>query len=142
MKIPLALLTAILIPACVFAADPKPGITSEPFGKMGDGTPVTIHTLRNASGMEARIMDYGGIIVSLSVPDRNGQFADIVLGYDKLDGYLAGSPFYGAIIGRYASRIGKGGFDLEGTHYQLNAYGGTTLHGGPGGFDKGSGPRR
>lgn len=136
MKNSLSLLAAFLMPVFAFAATPKAGITSEPFGKISDGTPVTIYTLRNASGMEARIMDYGGIIVSLTAPDRDGKMADIVLGYDTLESYLAGSPFYGAIIGRYASRIGKGGFDLEGTHYQLNGYGGTTLHGGPGGFDK------
>ena len=136
MKTTLALLTGMLIAASIpaFAADA--GISSAPFGKTPDGTPVTIYTLRNTSGMQARIMTYGGIVVSLTAPDRDGKMADVVLGYDSLDKYTAGSPFYGALIGRYANRIARGQFDLEGTHYKLNPYGYTTLHGGARGFDK------
>ena len=118
------------------AADPARGVASAPFGKSSDGQPVTIYTLRNSGGMEARVMDYGGIVVSLTAPDRDGKFADVVLGYDALDSYLAGSPFYGAIVGRYAGRIGGGKFSLEGTQYILNPKGYTTLHGGWKGFDK------
>ena len=129
MKTSLTLLAGVLVSLSASAAPPA-GITAEPFGKTADGTPVTIYTLRNASGMEARIMNYGGIVVSLKVPDRNGTMADVVLGYDKLDDYIARNPFYGAIIGRYAGRIGNGQFDLEGTHYQLNPDGKTVLHGG------------
>ena len=108
------------------------------FGKMPDGTAVDIYTLRNASGVEARITNYGGIVVSLKVPDRNGKFDDVVLGYDTLDGYLKNnSPYMGALIGRYANRIAKGTFKLNGTAYHLAVNNGANhLHGGIKGFDK------
>ena len=112
-------------------------ISQAPFGKTADGTPVEIYTLRNSKGMEARIMTYGGIVVSLKVPDKNGNFGDVVLGYDKLDGYLANNPFFGALVGRYGNRIAKGKFTLAGHEYTLalnNAP--NNLHGGPIGFDK------
>ena len=83
------------------------------FGTMPDGTPVTIYTLRNASGMEARILNYGGIVQSLWVPDKNGSFGDVVLGYDNLDGYLTNSPYFGALIGRYGNRIARGTIHVE-----------------------------
>jgi aldose 1-epimerase len=87
--------------------------------------------------MEARIITYGGIVVSLNVPDKNGKFGDVVLGYDNLDGYLANNPFFGALVGRYGNRIAKGKFTLDGKEYTLaqnNAP--NNLHGGPIGFDK------
>jgi aldose 1-epimerase len=107
------------------------------FGVTQDGTPVTIYTLRNKNGMEARIMTYGGIIQSLKVPDKNGKFGDVVLGYDTLDGYLTNSPYFGALIGRYGNRIAQGHFTLDGVTYTLatNNYP-NTLHGGVKGFDK------
>jgi aldose 1-epimerase len=89
--------------------------------------------------MEARIMTYGGIVQSLKVPDKNGKFDDVVLGYDKLDGYLAnkGNPYFGALIGRYGNRIGGAKFTLEGQTYTLATNNGpNTLHGGIKGFDK------
>jgi len=113
------------------------GVTKESFGKLPDGTPVDLYTLRNASGLEARIMTYGGIIVSLKTPDRSGKLADIVLGFDSLSGYLKDSPYFGAIIGRYENRIARGRFTLDGKTYQLpinNAP--NSLHGGTRGFDK------
>jgi aldose 1-epimerase len=112
-------------------------ISQAPFGKTADGTPVEIYTLRNNNGMEARIMTYGGIVVSLKVPDKNGNFGDVVLGYDKLDDYVKNNPFFGALVGRYGNRIAKGKFALDGKEYTLalnNAP--NNLHGGPIGFDK------
>ena len=109
----------------------------EPFGKMPDGTPVEVYTLSNAHGMEVRITTYGGAVVSLTAPDRNGKFADVVLGMDNLDGYRRQPNFFGALIGRYGNRIGHGKFSLEGKTYELPRNdNGNTLHGGPQGFDK------
>jgi len=112
-------------------------ITKTAFGRTPDGTPVDLYTLRNAKGMEATIMTYGGIVTSLKVPDRNGRFDDVVLGYDNLDAYLKSSPYFGALIGRYGNRIAKGKFSLDGVQYTLavnNAP--NALHGGLKGFDK------
>jgi len=117
----------------------SPSIHKEPFGKTEDGQAVDIYTLTNAAGAEARIMTYGGIVVSLKVPDRNGKLGDIVLGYDSLDGYLknVGNPYFGALIGRYGNRIGKGKFTLNGHEYTLAQNNGENhLHGGNRGFDK------
>ena len=112
-------------------------ISGAPFGKTPGGTPVEIYTLRNRGGMEARVTTYGGIIVSLKTPDRNGRFDDIVLGCDKLEGYLKNTAYLGAIIGRYGNRIAKGKFTLDGKTHKLAANSGTNhLHGGVKGFDK------
>jgi aldose 1-epimerase len=110
---------------------------SMPFGVAPDGTPVKFYTLRNQNGMEARILNYGGIIQSLIVPDKNGKPGDVVLGYDTLDGYLTNSPYFGAMIGRYGNRIAKGRFTLDGVSHQLatNNFP-NSLHGGVRGFDK------
>src|SRR5436309_8147639 len=115
----------------------KVGVKKESFGK-ADGRDVFIYTLSNARGAEARITNYGGIVVSLKVPDRNGKFDDIVLGYDNLDGYLKnGGVYIGALIGRYGNRIAKGRFTLDGVEYQLATNNGENhLHGGVRGFDK------
>jgi aldose 1-epimerase len=104
---------------------------------MRDGTRIDIFTLRNLNGVEARICTYGGIIVSLKAPDRAGHLADVVLGYDNLDGYLTNSPFFGALIGRYGNRIARGKFTVDGVTYKLatNDYP-NSLHGGVKGFDK------
>ena len=109
-----------------------------PFGRMPDGTPVEIYTLRNGQGMEARIMTYGGIVQSLKVPDRIGKFDDVVLGYGNLEGYLTNnSPYFGVLIGRYGNRIGDARFTLDGKTYTLTANNGpNSLHGGLRGFDK------
>jgi aldose 1-epimerase len=112
-------------------------ITKKAFGKTGDGKPVDLYTLTNRHGMEIRVMSYGGIILSLRVPDRKGQFDDVVLGYDSLDGYLKATPYFGAIIGRYGNRIANGKFTLDGKAYTLAQNNGTnSLHGGLKGFDK------
>jgi aldose 1-epimerase len=108
-----------------------------PFGKTADGTPVEIYALRNSSGMEARIMTYGGTVVSLKVPDKKNKLCDVVLGYDHLDGYLTNSPYFGAIIGRYANRIANGKFTLDGQTNTLATNNPPNhLHGGVKGFDK------
>jgi len=107
------------------------------FGVTASGDAVEIYTLTNANGLEARIMTYGATLVSLRVPDRQGKLADVVLGYDALDGYLKNSPYFGAIVGRYGNRIGKGQFSLNGKEYSLPKNNGeNTLHGGIKGFDK------
>lgn len=124
------------------AAAPAKGETimpvkHEPFGRLPDGTAIDIYTLTNAHGLEARIMTYGAILVSLRLPDRNGRFADAVLGFDDLAGYLGAHPYFGAIIGRYANRIAKGRFILNGVTYALaQNNNGNSLHGGSRGFDK------
>ncbi len=112
-------------------------IIRTPFGSTADGTVVEIFTLRNRNGMEARIMTYGGILVSLTAPDRDGKFADIVLGYDNLEQYLKYNPCFGALVGRYANRIGSAKFSLEGKTFALPKNNGENcLHGGFKGFDK------
>ncbi|MFZ3200388.1 MAG: aldose epimerase family protein [Candidatus Acidiferrales bacterium] len=111
-------------------------MTKAPFGKMPDGVAVDIYTLQNGI-VEAQITTYGGIVVSLKVPDRKGERDDVVLGYGSLDKYLADSNFFGAIIGRYANRIAHGQFQLDGKTYSLPKNNGeNTLHGGTRGFDK------
>jgi aldose 1-epimerase len=112
-------------------------ISSVPFGATPSGEEVQLYTLRNRTGMEARIMTYGGIVTTLTAPDREGHFADVVLGYDSLQGYLKDSPYFGALIGRYGNRIAKGQFILNGKTYQLATNDGpNSLHGGNVGFDK------
>jgi aldose 1-epimerase len=106
------------------------------FGRAGD-QPVELYTLTNVHGIEARIMTYGATLVSLKTPDRNAQFKNIVLGFDSLDPYLAGVPYFGATIGRYANRIAGAHFSLDGMVYALAPNDGqNTLHGGRVGFDK------
>lgn len=112
-------------------------VTRQPFGTTKDGKSVELFTLRNKNGTEARITNYGGIVVSLLVPDRNGKMGDVVLGYDKLDEYIADNPYFGALIGRVGNRIGNAKFTLDGVEYKLPANDGiNTLHGGVKGFDK------
>jgi len=112
-------------------------ITKESFGKTGDGENVDLYTLTNNLGMQAKIMNYGGIVVSLKVPDRNGKMDDVVLGFNDLDSYLKGHPYFGAIVGRYGNRIAKGRFTLNGFEYKLAVNNGENhLHGGIKGFDK------
>lgn len=112
-------------------------VTSSAFGRLPDGTAVDVFTLRNAHGIEVRIITYGAIVVSIKTPDSRGRFADIVTGFDTLDGYLARSRFFGAVVGRYANRIANARFSLDGTTYGLAANNGRNhLHGGIRGFDK------
>jgi aldose 1-epimerase len=112
-------------------------ITKESFGTAPAGQAVDIYTLHNSKGMEARICNYGGIVVSLKVPDKSGKLDDVVLGYDHLDDYVKNSPYFGCLVGRYGNRIAKGKFTLNGVTYMLatNNYP-NALHGGLKGFDK------
>lgn len=117
--------------------DSTGSITSTHFGSASDGRAVEIYTLRNGHGMEARIATYGGIVVSLTAPDRDGQYGDVVLGFDRLEDYLKFSPYFGAIVGRYANRISGAKFTLAGRTYTLAQNSGPhSLHGGIKGFDK------
>ena len=115
----------------------KGRITRQPFGQTKDGIAVELYTLRNGKGAEAGICNYGGIVTFLKVPDRDGQFGDVVLGYDNLADYIKDTPYFGALIGRYGNRIAKGKFTLDGTEYTLAVNNGpNALHGGLKGFDK------
>lgn len=112
-------------------------IQSKDWGKLPDGRPIELFTLTNAHGVTARITNYGGIIVDILAPDRNGKIADVCLGFDSLAGYLKNVPFFGAICGRYANRIANGRFKLNGVEYKLAQNNGrNSLHGGAIGFDK------
>lgn len=107
------------------------------FGNTAEGRPVDLFTLRSANRLELRVMTYGGVIVSLRIPDRDRKLDDVVLGFDSLAPYLAGTPYFGAIIGRYANRIARGSFTLDGETYTLAKNEGENhLHGGIRGFDK------
>ena len=114
------------------AAAPK--VAKQPFGQ-----DAFLYTLTNAAGMEVKITNYGGTIVSIKVPDRNKKFEDVVLGFDSLAGYTAktNTSYFGALIGRYGNRIAKGKFSLGGHAYQVPVNDGpNSLHGGLKGFDK------
>jgi aldose 1-epimerase len=122
-----------------------PSISKESFGIVDaedpnhpeNGQPVDLYTLRNGRGMEITVMTYGGIIQSISVPDRRGRPANVALGFDNLDDYVERSPYFGCITGRYANRIANGRFTLDGVEYQLATNNGPNhLHGGNFGFDK------
>jgi aldose 1-epimerase len=134
---------AMMLLLAMSAADPqtgsapKRGVTRAAFGTTRDGKAVEIYTLTNAHGLEMRVISYGGIITSLKVPDRSGHLADIVLGFDTIDGYLKEPPYFGALIGRYGNRIAKGQFTLDGNTFKLATNNGPNhLHGGVKGFDK------
>ncbi len=125
------------IEGCQTKRKAQPSMKTTIFGKLPDGREVHQYTLSNGSGLTAQIIDYGATITSLTVPDRNGKLADIVLGYDTLEGYLNGTAYIGAVVGRYGNRIGKGQFELDGKRYQLTINDGENhLHGGKAGFDK------
>ncbi len=107
------------------------------FGKLSNGNEIFAYTLKNQNGMTAEIINYGAIVVSLTAPDRNGKFEDIVHGYDNIDSYVVDKNYFGCIVGRYGNRIGKGKFLLEGKVYQLGINNGENhLHGGETGFSK------
>jgi aldose 1-epimerase len=119
------------------ASSMSDSIQHSSFGHLPDGTAIDLYQLRNSRGMEAHITNYGGVVTYLTAPDRQGHFADVVLGYDSLAGYLKNSPYFGALIGRYGNRIAQGTFSLNGIRYTLainNAP--NSLHGGTVGFDK------
>jgi len=112
-------------------------IKKQPFGTLPGGVDVAIYTLTSDSGVSARITPYGGIVVSLEVPDRDGVFGDVVLGFDTLDEYVDHNPFFGALVGRYGNRIAGGRFELDDETVALAKNNGPNhLHGGLKGFDK------
>jgi len=112
-------------------------VTEESFGQLPDGRPVALFRLQNASGMEVEVLNYGAIIRAIRVPDREGNRGDVVLGFDSLAAYLQPHPYIGAVVGRYANRIGGARFVLDGQTYELAANDGPNhLHGGVRGFDK------
>ena len=124
----------VLLAGCAACASP---VRRESFGTTRRGESVSVYTLKNPHGMELTVTNYGGIIVSLRVPDRGGKLDDVVLGYDSLADYERSSPYFGAIIGRYGNRIARGRFTLDGRAYTLATNNGPNhLHGGVRGFDK------
>ncbi len=136
-KVIVVLMLVFLLASLNVIAQTKAGMTKQPFGKTADGKNVEIYTLTNARGVEAKIITYGGIVVSLKVPDNKGQMGDVVLGFDDLTSYEKKNPFFGALTGRYGNRIAKGRFTLNGTEYKLAVNNGENhLHGGIKGFDK------
>jgi aldose 1-epimerase len=111
-------------------------IKEEAFKGMHKGKPTALYTLKNKKGAIAQITNFGAKIVSIYVPDRKGNMADIVLGYESIEGYIKGNPYFGAICGRYANRIANGKFTIDGKEYQLPVNNGpNSLHGGPEGFN-------
>jgi aldose 1-epimerase len=131
------LVTGFLSCASAILSAQTSGVTSAPFGQTGDGKAIELYTLSNQHGMKVAIATYGATVVNLIVPDRSGKLDDIALGFDTIQPYFTQSPFFGCTIGRFANRIAKGRFQLDGQTYQIpindppNA-----LHGGPVGFDK------
>jgi aldose 1-epimerase len=115
----------------------KSGVSKSSFGSVPGAGTVDLFTLTNANGVEIRAMTYGAIITAVRVPDRAGRFADVVLGFDNLEGYLKDHPYFGTVVGRYGNRIGGGRFTLNGQTYKLAQNNGPNhLHGGNKGFDK------
>lgn len=125
---------AVLLLTWVAIADAQ--VSKQSWGTV-DGQAVDLYTLTNRNGLEAKITNYGGIVVSLKVPDRAGKSADVVLGFNDLDSYLKGHPYFGSVVGRYGNRIARGRFTLNGVEYKLAVNNGENhLHGGIKGFDK------
>jgi aldose 1-epimerase len=127
-------LVALTASLSVGASVPK--IDQRSFGE-ADGKPITLYTLRNGAGMEVTITNYGGAVTSIRVPDRDKNFANVVLGFDNVAPYIATTSYFGALIGRYGNRIGKGQFQLDGKLYQIPINdGANALHGGTVGYNK------
>jgi aldose 1-epimerase len=117
--------------------NPRCKVEKSFFGMTPEGDSVSLFTLKNEKNYEVKITNYGGIITEILVPDRNGNMGNIVLGFDNLEQYLAGHPFFGAVVGRYGNRIARARFTLDGVTYHLAANNGNnSLHGGNKGFDK------
>jgi aldose 1-epimerase len=128
---------AACLVGCASGPQPHAQISKEPFGRTKEGRPVDLFTLRNSKGLEARICNYGGIVVSFKAPDRHGKMGDVMLGYDNLEDYIKNNPFFGCLVGRYGNRIAQGKFKLNGKEYTLAVNNGpNSLHGGIKGFDK------
>lgn len=131
------LLVSLLTVNAWSAQGKKSTMQKQAFGKTDDGQQMDLYTLTNAKGMEVAITNFGGTIVSIKVPDKNGNIADVLLGYDDVSGYQGGKAYFGATIGRYGNRIAKGKFTLDGKTYTLPQNDGVnTLHGGTKGFSQ------
>jgi aldose 1-epimerase len=134
---PAALMGAIACAAFLMGTANAGNIEKRDFGKLPDGTPVFEYTLTNAKNMSVGVLNYGGIITSIKVPDRSGNVDNVVLGFRNIDDYAAKNPYFGVITGRYANRIADAKFTLDGKQYTLAANNGpNSLHGGVKGFDK------
>jgi aldose 1-epimerase len=126
-----------LIYSCQSNKETGSMIEKKLFGRLNDGTEVYEFTLQNPGGMRVKIINYGAIVMSIEVPDRNGKLGDVILGYDDLDGYINDNSYQGAIVGRYGNRIAKGKFTLEDIEHQVTVNDGENhLHGGRKGFFK------
>ncbi|MBI5388075.1 MAG: galactose mutarotase [Verrucomicrobia bacterium] len=146
MKNVIVSLSAVALAAglvgCATDSTPTPTMSTgkiqkQSFGQTPDGKLVDLYVMTNAKGAVCKVMTYGAIVTELQMPDRAGRLNDIVLGFDNLDGYLKGHPYFGAIVGRVGNRIAKGKFTLDGVTYQLATNNGPNhLHGGIKGFDK------
>lgn len=139
LQIVAAIATMLLGTSCTTKkeAELSTPIKKAAFGKTRDGAAADVYTIRNSKGLEVAITNYGGSVVSLKTPDRAGKFDDVVLGFDSLDGYLGDHPYFGALIGRYGNRIGKGKFSLDSHEYTLAKNNGENhLHGGIRGFNR------
>lgn len=129
-------ITCFLILSCKNNTEEKM-IEEKEFGKLSDGSVVTIYSLKNEKGATAKITNYGAIVVSLCMPDKNGKIEDVVFGFDSLEGYVNNKTFIGTIVGRYGNRIGKGKFKIDNEEYQVTVNDGNNhLHGGNVGFYK------
>jgi aldose 1-epimerase len=144
-RLPAGAFPALLVAAAFLAPMPKlaaqtaqpDSVTAKPFGKTTDGKNIQLYTLTNRNGMEVRIATYGGTVINLLVPDRTGRLGDVALGFSTIESYFGKNPYFGALVGRYANRIAKGRFTLDGKTYQLAKNNGpNALHGGLKGFDK------
>lgn len=133
----LAVIMSLIIVSCQNNKKVETMLEKSLYGKLPDGREVYQFTLHNKSGMKVEIINFGAIVRSISVPDRNSKFEDVILGYDSLSGYVNDNSYQGAIVGRYGNRIGKGKFKLDGNEFQLTINDGENhLHGGKIGFHK------
>jgi aldose 1-epimerase len=136
LKLFLISMLAVMM-GCKQQAPVTSGIEKKPFGKLADGTETTLYTLTNNNKVSVSVTNYGGRITSIKVPDKNGVMGDVILGYDSVAGYVADNTFQGSLVGRYANRIAKGQFTLDGKTYTLACNNPPNhLHGGVAGFDR------
>jgi len=127
----------VFLSGVMMKVEAKPGVKKGFWGKTAGGQTVEIYTLKNSKGAQTRIITYGGTVVSMKMPDKNGKFSDVVLGFDSVTDYEKQQSYIGALIGRYGNRIAKGKFTLDGNEYVLVKNNGENhLHGGVKGFDK------
>ncbi len=129
--------TLAFIPVLALSLSSAMSIEKSPFGKTADGAEASLYTLKNKNGAVVKITDYGGTVVAIEVPDKEGNLGDVALGFDSVEGYIDRSPYFGCITGRYANRIAKGKFTVDGKEYTLATNNDPNhLHGGEKGFDK------